>query len=184
MTLLTMMKGIPLAYNKDMQEDKEAIFDSIDTVKICLEVFCDMFSTCTVKTYNMRKAASGGYINATDCADYLVKKGMPFREAYKIVGTLVNYCIQNNEYLETLTLKDYRSICGEFGADIYEAIALRTCVNGRNVDGGPGITAVSKQLDNVYKFIHKYDKSYSKHPEVNVELTEKVKNNTGIAGDE
>jgi argininosuccinate lyase len=153
MSLLTVMKALPLAYNKDMQEDKEAIFDAIDTVKMCLLVFTPMFETITVKTYNMRKAASGGFINATDCADYLVKKGMPFRDAYKIVGRLINYCIEHNEYLETLTLKDYCSICGEFDDKIYEAISLRTCVNGRSAEGGPAAKSVEKQMASLKEFI-------------------------------
>ncbi|MBC8536880.1 argininosuccinate lyase [Feifania hominis] len=153
MTLLTMMKGLPLAYNKDMQEDKEAIFDAVDTVKLCLDVFADMFKTATVKQYNMRKAASGGFINATDCADYLVRKGIPFRDAYKIVGKLISYCIEHDEYLETLTLKDFCSICSEFDASVYDAIALRTCVNERKVEGGPSHDSVTKQMESLKKFL-------------------------------
>jgi len=154
MALLTVMKALPLAYNKDMQEDKEAIFDAVDSVKMCLEVFTPMFESLTVKTYNMRKAASGGFINATDCADYLVRKGMPFRDAYKVVGQLIHYCIEHNEFLETLTLKDYLSICDKFEADVYDAISLRTCVNGRNAEGGPGREALQKQLDELEDFIN------------------------------
>lgn len=157
MSILTVMKALPLAYNKDMQEDKEAIFDAIDTVKMCLGVFTPMFETLTVKVYNMRKAASGGFINATDCADYLVRKGLPFRDAYKIVGKLISYCIEHGEYLETLTLKDFLSMCGQFDGSVYEAISLRTCVNGRNVDGGPGMDAVAKQMQSLKDFIAEND---------------------------
>ncbi|MDP4152002.1 MAG: argininosuccinate lyase [Bacillota bacterium] len=153
MTLLTMMKGLPLAYNKDMQEDKEAIFDAVDTVKMCLSVFTPMFETTRLKPQNMKKACSGGFINATDCADYLVRKGMPFRDAYKVVGEIVNYCIQNDEYIETLTLKDFLSICGKFDHTVYDAIALRTCVNGRKVDGGPAPEAVQKQISSIKQFL-------------------------------
>ena len=110
----------------------------------------------------MRKAASGGFINATDCADYLVKKGMPFRDAYKIVGRLINYCIEHDEYLETLTLKDYCSICSEFDDKVYDAIALRTCVNGRNAPGGPGADSVNKQLSDLEKFIEETNKKVVK----------------------
>lgn len=146
-TLLTMMKALPLAYNKDMQEDKEAIFDAVDNVKLCLEVFTPMFETLTIKPHSMKKAASAGFINATDCADYLVRKGMPFRDAYKVVGRLISYCIEHGEYLETLSLKDFLSVCDKFDGDIYDAIALRTCVDGRNADGGPGREALQRQLD-------------------------------------
>jgi argininosuccinate lyase len=152
-TLLTMMKGLPLAYNKDMQEDKEAIFDAVDTVKICLEVFAKMLDTTKVKIYNMRKAASGGFTNATDCADYLVRKGLPFRDAYKIVGHLVSYCIENEESLETLTLKDFRSICSLFDEDVYSALALKTCVNERKVEGGPSAYSVSRQIELLKNYI-------------------------------
>lgn len=162
-TLLTVMKGLPLAYNKDMQEDKEAIFDAIDTVKMCLEVFTPMFETLNIKVYNMRKAASGGFINATDCADYLVRKGMPFRDAYKIIGKVVNYCIEHDEYLETLTLKDYLSMCEKFDSDVYEAISLRTCVNGRNTPGGPGIDSMKNQMQALKDFIAENEDENSEH---------------------
>ncbi len=145
-TLLVMMKGLPLAYNKDMQEDKEAIFDAIDNTKIAVEVFTKMFATATVKKDALRRAASGGFINATDCADYLVKKGMPFRSAYKIVGGLVAYCIANEKTLETLTLEEYRSFSEVFDDGIFGAIALETCVNGRCVTGGPARESVLKQI--------------------------------------
>ena len=152
-TLLTVMKGLPLAYNKDMQEDKEPVFDAIDTVQMCVPVFAAMVDTLVVRPKNMAKAASGGFINATDCADYLVKKGMPFREAYMIVGRLVNMCIKNGETLDTLTLRDFRAISGLFDEDVYEALALKTCVNGRKVYGGPAGQSVTIQIENMEKFI-------------------------------
>ncbi len=152
-TLLTVMKGLPLAYNKDMQEDKEPVFDAIDTVQMCVPVFAAMVDTLTVRPKNMAKAAAGGFINATDCADYLVKKGMPFREAYMIVGRLVNTCIKNGETLDTLTLRDFRAISGLFDEDIYEALALKTCVNGRQVYGGPSAKSVAVQIENIEAFL-------------------------------
>ena len=152
-TMLTMLKGLPLAYNKDMQEDKEAIFNAIDTVKQCLEVFTPMFSTMTILKKNMRKAASRGFINATDCADYLTKKGVPFRDAYKIVGRLVNECIKAEETLETLTLKDFGAISKVFSADVYEALDLNTCVRERKVIGGPAPEEVTRQINKIEAFI-------------------------------
>lgn len=152
-TLLTMMKGLPLAYNKDMQEDKEAIFDAIDTAKLCVEVFTPMFKTMTVKKDKMRAAASAGFINATDCADYLVKKGMPFRDAYTIVGKLVAYCIENGKTLETLSLDEYRGISPTFEQDVFEALDLTTCVNGRNVPGGPAENEVKRQIAALRAFV-------------------------------
>ncbi|HJG85702.1 argininosuccinate lyase [Pseudoflavonifractor capillosus] len=152
-TLLTVMKGLPLAYNKDMQEDKEPVFDAIDTVEMCLPVFTAMLDTLTVLPNNMRRAASGGFINATDCADYLVKKGMPFREAYMIVGRLVNMCIKTGETLDTLPLKDFRAISAAFDEDVYHALELKTCVNGRKAYGGPAKEAVEQQIANIQAFI-------------------------------
>ena len=152
-TLLTVMKGLPLAYNKDMQEDKECVFDAIDTVELCVPVFAAMLDTLTVLPRNMRNAASGGFINATDCADYLVKKGMPFREAYMIVGRLVNMCIKAGETLDTLPLKDFRSISNLFDADVYQALELKTCVNGRTVYGGPASDSVKQQIANIKAFV-------------------------------
>ena len=137
MTLLTVMKGIPLAYNKDMQEDKEAIFDSFDTVKMCITTFIPMLDTMTVLRDNMRAAAAKGFINATDCADYLVKKGLPFRDAYKATGTLVAKCIEMGETLETLPLEEYKAICDTFDEGVYEAINLDVCVSQRKSAGGP-----------------------------------------------
>ena len=152
-TLLVMMKGLPLAYNKDMQEDKEALFDAVDTVELCLPVFAAMVDTLTVRPKNMAKAAAGGFINATDCADYLVKKGLPFREAYMIVGRLVNLCIKTGDTLDTLTLKDFRAISGLFDEDVYKALELKTCVNGRSVYGGPARESVEKQISNIEGFL-------------------------------
>ena len=152
-TLLTVMKGIPLAYNKDMQEDKEPVFDAIDTVELCVPVFAAMLDTLTVKEKNMARAASGGFINATDCADYLVKKGMPFREAYMIVGRLVNMCIRSGESLDTLPLKDFRSISALFDEDVYDALQLKTCVNGRKVYGGPSAESVQTQIQLIEDFV-------------------------------
>lgn len=153
MTLLTVMKGLPLAYNKDMQEDKEAIFDAIDNTKICLEIFEKMFSTLTCREDNMKSAASRGFINATDCADYLVKKGMPFRDAYKIIGRLVAYCIDNGKTLEELSLDEYRELSDIFDSGVYSAIDLVNCVGGRKVAGGPAAEAVKVQIANLEKFI-------------------------------
>ena len=152
-TLLTVMKGLPLAYNKDMQEDKEALFDAIDTVGLCLPVFAAMVDTLTVRPRDMSRAASAGFINATDCADYLVKKGLPFREAYMIVGRLVNQCIRTGDTLDTLTLRDFRAISGLFDADVYDALALKTCVNGRKVYGGPAKESVEKQISLIEEFV-------------------------------
>lgn len=147
MTLLTMMKGLPLAYNKDMQEDKEAIFDAVDTVKLCLSTMIPMLGTMTVRKDNMRAAAARGFINATDCADYLTKKGIPFRDAYRAVGTLVARCIELGQTLETLPLEEYQKACPEFAEDVYQAISLDVCVNERNVIGGPAKNSVLAQID-------------------------------------
>ena len=145
-TLLSMLKGLPLAYNKDMQEDKEAIFDAIDQAKLCLKTFDPMLATMRVIPENMRAAAAKGFINATDCADYLVKKGLPFRDAYKITGTLVARCIAEGLTLETLPLNAYTEACEAFAEDIYDAIALETCLNGRISEGGPSAAAVREQI--------------------------------------
>lgn len=153
MALLTQMKGLPLAYNKDMQEDKEAIFDSLDTVKQCLGIFIPMFDTMQILPENMRKAAAGGFINATDCADYLVKKGMPFRTAYKIVGRLVGYCIENGKNLENLTLEEYRSFDATFDEEVYSAIALENCVAARTSYGGTAPASVLRQIEEMEDFL-------------------------------
>lgn len=145
--VLTMLKGIPLAYNKDMQEDKEAVFDAIDTAKLCIELFTAMISTFTVKKERLRQAASGGFINATDCADYLAKKGMPFRDAYRISGKLVSYCIENKTDFESLSLDEYKKFSVLFEEDIYNAVDLDNCVNSRTVYGGPSLNSVLHQIE-------------------------------------
>ncbi len=150
-TLLTMMKGLPLAYNKDMQEDKEAIFDTIDNVKLCVKTFTPMLATMRVLKDNMRNAAARGFINATDCADYLVKKGMPFRDAYKITGTLVAECIEKGLTLETLPLEEYAKMTELFTEDVYDAISLDTCVKERKSYGGPSPDEVKNQICNAEK---------------------------------
>ena len=147
MALLTTLKGLPLAYNKDMQEDKEAVFDACDTVKMCLKVFSGMVQTMKANTANMKRAAQKGFINATDLADYLVKKGMPFRSAYKISGQLVAHCIQNNTVLEELPLATYLSYSDLFGTDLYENIDLVTCVEKRVSEGGTSTASVKKQIE-------------------------------------
>ena len=152
-TLFVMMKGTPLAYNKDMQEDKEAIFDAVDTVKLCLETFIPMIATMTVRKDNMRAAAAKGFINATDCADYLVKKGMPFRDAYKISGTLVAKCIRENLTLETLPLEAYQEMTPLFTEDIYDAISMKNCVERRNTIGAPGADAMLAVIEQNKKYL-------------------------------
>ena len=145
-TLLTMLKGLPLAYNKDMQEDKEAIFDSVDTLKQCLSIFTPMLKTIKVNKDNMRRAAAKGFINATDLADYLVKKGMAFRDAYKISGTIVAYCIENNNVLEDLPLDVYKKYSSLFDKDLYDYINLETCTFKRTSLGASGIESVEAQI--------------------------------------
>lgn len=152
-TLLTVMKGIALAYNKDMQEDKEAIFDAVDTVKMCLNAFTPMIDTMTVLKDNMRRAAAGGFINATDCADYLVGKGLPFRDAYKCTGELVALCIDKGLTLETLPLEDYQAVCDLFDEEVYKAINLEKCVADRLAVGGPSVQSVEKQIEFVRQYV-------------------------------
>ena len=144
--LLTVMKGIPLAYNKDMQEDKEQIFDSVDTVKMCLPVFSKMLATMKVKKENMRSGAARGFTNATDVADYLVKRGLPFRDAHAVSGRMVAYCISNNTVIEDLSLDELHSFSPLFEEDIYEAISLETCVNQRRLIGGPAADTVRRAI--------------------------------------
>ena len=153
MGLLTVMKGLPLAYNKDMQEDKEAVFDALDTVRMCLTAFIPMIDTMKVLPENMRRAAAGGFINATDCADYLVSKGLPFRDAYKATGTLVALCIEKGLTLETLPLADYQAVCSLFDEGVYEAIALERCAALRRVYGGPAPENVRAQSARVLTLI-------------------------------
>lgn len=147
MALLTTLKGLPLAYNKDMQEDKEAIFDAVDTVKKCVSIFTPMLATMKVLPENMLSAAGKGFINATDLADYLVKKGKPFRTAYKIVGEIVAYCIQNGLILETVSLDKYKEFDSSFENDLYGEISLKTCVEKRISAGGTGEKSVEKQIE-------------------------------------
>ena len=146
MAHLTTLKGLPLAYNKDMQEDKESIFDACETVKICLQVFEGMIATMKPIPENMKKAAQGGFINATDLADYLVKKGLPFRSAYKISGQIVAHCIAEKTVLEELTLDVYKSYSELFDADLYNEISLDTCVSKRISEGGTSIGSVEAQI--------------------------------------
>ena len=153
MSLLTVMKALPLAYNKDMQEDKEPVFDACDTAQRCLPVFTAMLDTMRLLPENMRRAAGAGFINATDCADYLVRKGMPFRDAYTVVGRLVNGCIAAGKTLETLSLEEYKAASEVFEADVYEAIALETCVAARKVPGGPSPESVEAQIADVRGFL-------------------------------
>ncbi|MBO5797335.1 MAG: argininosuccinate lyase [Clostridia bacterium] len=153
LALLTTLKGLPLAYNKDMQEDKESVFDACDTVKMCLEVFTGMVATMQANRGNMLKAAQAGFINATDLADYLVKKGLPFRSAYKISGQIVAHCIAEGQVLETLPLETYRSFSDLFEEDLYNEISLTTCVEKRISEGGTSVTSVKKQIEYVKKLI-------------------------------
>ncbi len=146
MALLTTLKGLPLAYNKDMQEDKEAVFDTCDTVKMCLQVFTGMIATMSANRDNMLLAAQKGFINATDLADYLVKKGMPFRSAYKISGQLVAHCIEKNTVLENLSLDTYKNFSELFEEDLYQEISLKTCVEKRISEGGTSVASVKTQI--------------------------------------
>ncbi len=152
MALLTTMKGLPLAYNKDMQEDKESIFDAVDTMKMCLDVFTGMVTTLQANTGNMLQAAQKGFINATDLADYLVKKGLPFRDAYKISGQIVAQCIAGDQVLETLPLETYQSFSPVFAADLYDDIALAACVQKRISQGGTSTASVESQIQHVRSF--------------------------------
>ena len=153
MGTLTMLKGLPLAYNKDMQEDKEAVFDGAETVIKCLKVFAPMAASLRANTENMRAAAGKGFINATDLADYLTKKGIPFRTAYKIVGGIVAKCIKENKTLEDLSLQEYRAESTAFDKDLYESIDLLNCVERRISEGGAGSASVNKQLAALGEFI-------------------------------
>lgn len=153
MALLTMLKGLPLAYNKDMQEDKESVFDAVDTVKMCLQVFAPMIRTMRVKKENLYAAAQKGFLNATDLADYLVKKGMPFRTAYKAVGQLVGKCVAEGKTLEELTLAEYTVISELFETDLYDEISLETCVQKRISEGGTGYASVEAQIASLKEFL-------------------------------
>ncbi len=153
MGLLTTMKGIPLAYNKDMQEDKEPIFDALDTVKLCLPVFCDMIATMKINKENMLKGSKGGFTNATDVADYLVKKGLPFREAHAVVGKMVFYALENNLALDDLSMNEFKDFSDIIEPDIYDAISMETCVNDRKIIGGPARKTVEKAIKIAQKYI-------------------------------
>ena len=153
MSLLTAMKGLPLAYNKDMQEDKEPVFDAVDTVEMCLPVFAAMLDTMTVRTDNMRKAAGHGFINATDCADYLTKKGMPFRDAYTVTGHLVAQCTAAGKTLEELTLSELKAASDLFEADVYDALNLENCMALRSSYGGPAVSETARQIGEIEQFI-------------------------------
>ncbi|MBQ7036440.1 MAG: argininosuccinate lyase [Clostridia bacterium] len=156
MGLLTVMKGLPLAYNKDMQEDKEQIFDAVDTVLLCLPVFTNMLSTMKIREDVMYRGAGGGFTNATDAADYLVKKGLPFREAHEILGKLVFYSIEKGCALSDLSLEEYKQVSPVFEEDIYSAISLETCVNERSLPGGPCEKAVLKTIEKCEEFIKNF----------------------------
>ena len=158
MSLLTVMKGLPLAYNKDMQEDKEPVFDAIDTVEICLPVFAAMLDTMTVRTDNMRKAAGKGFINATDCADYLTKKGMPFRDAYTVTGKLVAACTAQGKTLEELSLDELKAVSELFDQDVYEAINLENCMALRSSYGGPAVSETTRQIEAIEDFVKAHTK--------------------------
>ena len=158
MSLLTAMKGLPLAYNKDMQEDKEPVFDAVDTVEMCLPVFAAMLDTMTVRTDNMRKAAGHGFINATDCADYLTKKGMPFRDAYTVTGHLVAQCTAAGKTLEELTLPELKAASDLFEEDVYDALNLENCMALRNSYGGPAVAETTRQIAEMEAFIQAHTK--------------------------
>jgi len=151
MTLFTMLKSLPLAYNKDMQEDKEAIFDCVDTLQAQLGVLTPMLKSIKVKKDKMRKAAAEGFINATDLADYLVRKGLPFRTAYKLCGEIVAYCIKNEKTLETLTFDEYKGFSELFGEDVKASVSLDSCLSRRNSYGGTSPEAVGRQIEYIKK---------------------------------
>ena len=153
-SLLTTMKGIPLAYNKDMQEDKELVFDALTTTKGCLQLLNDMLKSTTFNKTKMRKSATGGFTNATDAADYLVNKGVPFRDAHGIIGRLVLYAIDQNKDLDDLSIAEFKAICDVFDEDIYEEISIETCVNKRNTIGAPGIKAMKEVIALNDKYLH------------------------------
>ncbi|MBQ3118869.1 MAG: argininosuccinate lyase [Clostridia bacterium] len=152
-TLLTMMKGLPLAYNKDMQEDKEAIFDAVDTVKLCLPVFTNMIATMKIREEKMAHGATGGFTNATDLADYLVKKGVPFRSSHAIVGRMVAKAVEKECALDEFTIEEMREFSELIEEDIYQAIAIKTCVDDRNVIGGPAHCQVASEIANGRKIL-------------------------------
>ena len=151
MALLTTLKGLPLAYNKDMQEDKESVFDAVDTAKMCLQILAPMLRTMKPRPDRMRQAAQGGFINATDLADYLVRKGLPFRTAYKLSGQAVARCLEKGCVLETLPLSEYRALSPLFDQDLYDAISLEACLEKRTSQGGPSRASLAEQIAFVKK---------------------------------
>ena len=153
-TILTILKGLPLAYNKDLQEDKETLFDAYDTVKMSLPIFSKMIETMTVNKEKMENGAKGGYTNATDAADYLVKKGMPFREAHKVIGEMVSYAIDNKLSLDEIKIEKLKEFSSIIEADYFEAVSLDTCVNERNTYGGPSPKAVKIAIENAKAFLN------------------------------
>jgi argininosuccinate lyase len=153
MALLTVMKSLPLAYNKDMQEDKESLFDAIDTVKMCLPVFSNMLATMKLRKSNMYKAAQGGFTNATDIADYLVKKGIPFRSAHEIIGKMVLYCIDKNKAIDEMSIEEFKNFSDKIEEDVYSEISLEKCVSGRKLTGGPARETEEKAIANAKDFV-------------------------------
>ncbi len=159
-SLLVTMKSLPLAYNKDMQEDKEPIFDAVDTVKMCLPIFNAMISAMKVKKQNMLSAAKGGFTNATDVADYLVRKGLPFRDAHAVVGKMVSYALSHNKDLDQFTMNEFKDCCELFDSDIYEAISMETCVNARSIPGGPAKEQVLSAIAEAKQNLKQYQAAY------------------------
>ncbi len=153
MGLLTVMKGIPLAYNKDMQEDKEQVFDAVETVQMCLPVFEGMISTMTVCRGEMADGAKGGFTNATDAADYLVKKGLPFRDAHKVIGEIVAYCIEKDKNIDELSMEEFKGFSNLFDDDVYEAVDLITCVDMRDIKGGTASSRVNTEIEAAKAYI-------------------------------
>lgn len=156
-TLLTMMKSLPLTYNKDMQEDKEAIFDTVDTVKMCLPVFTKMLASAKINRSKMYKAAQGGFTNATDMADYLVKKGIPFRSSHEIIGKMVLYCINQDKAITELSMEEFNQFSDKIEDDVYSQISLEKCVSSRNLPGGPAAESVKRSIEKGYKFLENYE---------------------------
>ena len=159
-SMLTTMKGLPLAYNKDMQEDKEFSFDAMDTVENCLILFTGMIRTMKFRTERMERSAKQGFTNATDAADYLVKKGMPFRDAHSVIGRIVLYCIDKNIAIDDMELSELKEFSDMFENDIYEAVSMETCVNKRNTKGAPGLNAMEKEIEESEEFLSIYNKKH------------------------
>lgn len=153
--MLTLMKGLPLAYNKDMQEDKPPVFDASETLSACINIFADMLDTITLKADNMEKAASTGFMNATDAADYLVSKGLPFRECHAIIGEIVLYCIDHGKSIEELSLKQLRDFAPEFDEDVYNHVNLKACIKAKASEASTSFESVRKQLDSAHNWLKK-----------------------------